>query len=109
MSANGGSNSIFPIQELCRRGIAMEYDTIAREKHRDNHREIEIVRAPLDSGFQSQLLMSLDVTRARLIRYGEQEGLDYILNVFLGYCKNQGISDAVLAVSYRCREWSLKE
>lgn len=82
--------------ELCRRGIAMEYDTIAREKYHDNCREIEIVRALLDSGFQSQLLMSLDVTRARLIRYGGQVGLGYILNVFLDYCKDRGISGGVL-------------
>lgn len=82
--------------EICRRGIAMEYDTIARKKYHDNHREVEIVRALLDSGFQSQLLMALDVTRARLIRYGGQVGLCYILNEFLGYCKSQGISDAAL-------------
>ena len=81
---------------LCQRGITMEYDTVAREKYHDDTREIEIVRALLDAGFQSQLLMSLDVTRARLIHYGGQAGLCYILNTFWDFCICHGISNAIL-------------
>jgi len=86
--------------ELCRRGIIMEYDTVAREKYHSNSREIEIVHALLDAGFQSQLLMSLDVTRARLIHYGGQVGLCYILNTFLNDCKQQGISESALQSTF---------
>lgn len=81
---------------LCQRGITMEYDTVAREKYHSNACEIEIVRALLDAGFQSQLLMSLDVTRARLLHYGGQVGLCYILNTFLDYCLHNGFSKAIL-------------
>lgn len=82
--------------ELCKRGITMEYDTVARDKYHNDEREIEIVTTLLKEGFQSQLLMSLDVTRARLRSYGGEVGLCYILENFLAHCKQSGISEEAL-------------
>lgn len=81
---------------LCQRGCAMEYDTVARDKYHDNNREIEIIQALVSKGFQAQLLMSLDVTRSRLIRYGGQIGLCYILNHFRDVCLEHGVSKSIL-------------
>ncbi len=79
---------------LCRRGIAMEYDTVARGKYHGDGREVELVRLLLDGGLEDRLLMSLDVTRARLRRYGGEVGLCYILETFLPLLRACGVSGA---------------
>ena len=70
-------------EAVCARGIALEYDTIARPKYHGDAREIAIVRHMLDAGFGDCLLAGLDVTRQRLTGYGGTPGLGYILHTFL--------------------------
>lgn len=79
-------------QQLCRRGIFLEYDTVARFKYHSDEKEIEIVQQMLAAGFGGQLLMSLDVTRQRLLRYGGEVGLPYILTTFIPKMLEHSIS-----------------
>jgi len=81
-------------REICARGIYMEYDTVARPKYHDDQREIEILRELLSAGYENQVLMSLDVTRARLHSYGRGPGLVYILEKFLPLLRRGGIGEA---------------
>lgn len=81
---------------LCKRGAYMEYDTVAREKYHTDEHELEIIAALLDAGYQSQLLVSLDVTRERLLHYGGQIGLCYILAQFIPRCLAYGIPQKTL-------------
>lgn len=87
--------------QLCEMGITLEYDTVAREKYHSNERELEIVRAMLDAGFEDRLLMSLDVTRARLKSYGGQVGLDYILKQFLPRMREYGVTMGQITKIFR--------
>jgi phosphotriesterase-related protein len=82
--------------EMCRRGITLEYDTIAREKYHSNARETEITLHMLAQGSENQLLMGLDVTRARLRCYGGAPGLDYSLREFLPALKRAGVTETTL-------------
>ncbi|MCL2544961.1 MAG: hypothetical protein FWE77_03485 [Clostridia bacterium] len=70
-------------EAVCARGVALEYDTIARPKYHGDAREIAIIRHMVDAGFGGSLLAGLDVTRQRLAGYGGAPGLDYILRTFL--------------------------
>lgn len=81
-------------KELCQRGIYMEYDTVARPKYHDDNREAEIVMEMLETGWQERLLMSLDVTRARLRSYGGGVGLCYIQDTFLPLLRSKGVTGA---------------
>ncbi len=84
-------------KEILSCGCYMEYDTIAREKYHSDEREREIILEMLAAGYQKQLLLGLDVTRARLKSYGGGVGLDYIIKTFLPYLKAAGVSEAQIA------------
>ena len=76
---------------LCRRGVVMEYDTIARGQYHSDAHEIQLLTHMLDAGFGNQLLLSLDVTRNRMLHYGGQVGLSYILNHFIPLLHKNGV------------------
>ena len=79
-------------KKLCARGIYMEYDTVARPRCHSDEREAEIVLEMLEAGYESRLLMSLDVTRDRLLSYGGTVGLGYIRKTFLPALSRRGVS-----------------
>jgi phosphotriesterase-related protein len=80
-------------KELCELGIYLEYDTIGRPKYHDDEKEAAIILELLKAGYEKQLLMSLDTTRARLASYGGVPGLAYILNVFIPLLLRKGITE----------------
>jgi phosphotriesterase-related protein len=80
-------------REICDQGIYLEYDTIGRPKYHDDEKETAIILELLKSGYEKQLLMSLDTTRTRLASYGGIPGLDYILNVFIPLLLQKGIEE----------------
>jgi phosphotriesterase-related protein len=88
-------------RELCRRGISLEYDTIGRPKYHDDQREVELITEILEAGYEKQLLMSLDTTRARLRSYGGSPGLAYILENFIPLLLRCGVSEAQAGVFFR--------
>lgn len=79
-------------KELCRSGIYMEYDTVARPKYHGDSREAEIVAEMLSAGFGKKILMSLDTTRDRLTSYGGEVGLCHILKRFIPVLKTYGVT-----------------
>lgn len=83
-------------RRLCALGITLEYDTVAREKYHSDDRELEIIDALLEAGYEDRLLMSLDVTRARLKSYGGQVGLCYMLETFLPRMRARGVTEGQL-------------
>jgi phosphotriesterase-related protein len=46
----------------------------------------------LETGYEDKLMMSLDVTRARLASYGGAPGLRYIIDTFIPFLKGRGVS-----------------
>ncbi|MDR1157378.1 MAG: phosphotriesterase [Oscillospiraceae bacterium] len=84
-------------RRLCRRGVTMEYDTVARGRYHSDAREAEIVAEMTAAGFGGQILMGLDVTRARMIRYGGTVGLPYILRTFLPRLIRAGLPASIAA------------
>jgi phosphotriesterase-related protein len=99
-------------EAVCARGIALEYDTIARPSYHDNAREIAIIRHMLDAGYGNLLLAGLDVTRARLTGYGGSPGLDYILRVFLSALCAAGVTESQaleIFVENPARVWKRKQ
>jgi phosphotriesterase-related protein len=83
-------------REICARGISLEYDTIGRPKYHDDEQELGIILKILKAGYEKQLLMSLDTTRARLRSYGGNPGLDYLLVSFIPLLRQHGISEEQL-------------
>ena len=80
-------------KELLKEGVVLEYDTIGRFKYHSDMREIEIFLSMLEDGYESQLLFSLDTTRARLKSYDKNGvGLDYLLTTFVPLMKKNGIT-----------------
>lgn len=88
-------------KELCRRGIYLEYDTIARPKYHDDNRELAIIREMAAEGFAERLLMGLDTTAARLRSYGGMPGLVYIIEGFIPKMRSWGIPDDQAALFFR--------
>lgn len=86
---------------VCEHGISLEYDTIGRFKYHDDTQEANIFCEMLDSGFEDQLLFSLDTTRARLKSYhAEAVGLCYILETFLPILRQRGVDEKILRKLY---------
>jgi phosphotriesterase-related protein len=46
----------------------------------------------LDAGFEDNLLIGLDTTRARLRAYGGTPGLSYILDKFIPFLNARGVT-----------------
>lgn len=78
--------------EIAESGVYLEYDTISRPKYHSDEYEIELITRILEAGFESRLLMSLDVTRERLASYGGSPGLTYILDKFIPALERAGVS-----------------
>lgn len=81
-------------KELCRRGMYLEYDTIARPKYHDDEKELNIIEEMLAAGYGERLLLSLDTTGARLESYGGTPGLAYIMSGFIPKMRKRGFSEA---------------
>jgi phosphotriesterase-related protein len=79
-------------KEICELGIYLEYDTIGRPKYHDDEKEATIILELLEAGYENQILMSLDTTRARLASYGGVPGLVYILDEFIPLLLRKGIT-----------------
>ncbi len=87
----------FGIHEaVAKTGAMLEYDTIARFKYHDNESEIQLIRHMLDKGYEKQLLLSMDTTRQRMLQYGGDVGLDYILTQFLPMLRKSGLREEQL-------------
>ena len=80
-------------KKLAYAGAYLEYDTIARPKYHTNEVEIPLILEMLNSGFADRMLMSLDVTGARLKGYGGVPGLDYILKEFIPELQSVGVDE----------------
>jgi phosphotriesterase-related protein len=80
-------------REICSRHISLEYDTIGRPKYHDDEHEIGIILEMVQAGYEKQMLMSLDTTRARLQSYGGVPGLTWILEGFIPLLRRHGITD----------------
>lgn len=89
-------------KELLSQGIYLEYDTIGRYKYHSDWIEIQIIKEMLRSGYESQLLFSLDTTRARLKSYTPDAiGLDYLFTTFMPLMHKEGITDRqILKISH---------
>jgi len=81
-------------KEICEQGIYLEYDTIGRPKYHDNGKEADIILEMVEAGYEGQLLLSLDTTRARLASYGGAPGLAHILDDFIPLLLKKGITEA---------------
>ncbi len=68
--------------ELCAAGAYLEYDTVGRFKYHSDEQELQLVQNLFEHGYEDRVLMSLDVTAERLLSYGGDIGLSYILNDF---------------------------
>jgi phosphotriesterase-related protein len=88
-------------RELCARGITLEYDTIGRPKYHDDEREAAIITEMLEAGYEKQILLSLDTTRARLRSYGGSPGLSYILESFIPMLRRRGVSETQIEAFFR--------
>ena len=77
---------------LARRGVYLEYDTVARPKYHGEEEEWKLLHAMLEAGYEDRLLLSLDTTRARLRAYGGRIGLDYLLTTYLPWLRSRGLS-----------------
>ncbi|MCD8077756.1 MAG: phosphotriesterase [Lachnospiraceae bacterium] len=82
--------------QLCREGAYVEYDTIGRFKYHSDEKEIRLIGNLLERGFEKQLLLSLDTTRQRMLAYGGEIGLTYLLHRFLPALRRAGVSEDVL-------------
>jgi phosphotriesterase-related protein len=81
---------------LAESGAYIEYDTVARPKYHTDEAEADIVTDMLKAGFTDRIMISLDVTRARLRGYGGTPGLDHLLVGFIPFLKKHGVDDAQL-------------
>ena len=80
-------------KELCAQGVYLEYDTIGRPKYHDNEKEAAIIMELVEAGYEKQLLLSLDTTRARLRSYGGTPGLVHILEEFIPLLLRRGFTE----------------
>jgi phosphotriesterase-related protein len=88
-------------REIACRGFNLEFDTICRPKYHATAAEISFILSFLEAGFETQLLMSLDTTKARLFSYGGSPGLDYILKRFVPVLLSKGVNRTLIELFFK--------
>jgi|LSQX01.2.fsa_nt_gb predicted metal-dependent phosphotriesterase family hydrolase len=83
--------------EVLSMGAYLNYDSIHRYKYISDEQERKLILSVLGNGYGKQLLLSLDTTRARLLSYGGEVGLAYLLTNYLPELKAIGIEDTVIS------------
>ena len=83
-----------PHEAAARTGASLEYDTIGRFRYHDDESEIRLILHMLEKGHRDRLLLSLDTTAARLMRYGGEIGLCYLIETFLPMLAAAGVPPA---------------
>ncbi|MCT4597972.1 MAG: hypothetical protein N4A50_08885 [Vallitalea sp.] len=78
--------------EVARKGVYLQYDTIGRFKYHSDEEEIKFIKDMCNRGFENNILLGLDTTRARLLSYGGEIGLSYIKTCFIKKMLINGIS-----------------
>lgn len=78
------------------KGVYLQFDTIGRFKYHSDDEEIELIDRLLVKGFANQLLLGLDTTRARLLSYGGEIGLSYMLKHFIPQLLETGIKEKTI-------------
>ena len=81
-------------KEICHQGIYLECDTIGRPKYHDDEKEASIISELVQAGYEKQILLALDTTKARLAHYGGSPGLSHILKRFIPLLVARGFTDA---------------
>jgi predicted metal-dependent phosphotriesterase family hydrolase len=74
--------------EVAKTGVFLELDTIGRFKYHSDDDEVKLIKTLIASGYENQLLLGLDTTRARMKSYGGSIGLEYIIRSFLPQMKH---------------------
>jgi phosphotriesterase-related protein len=81
---------------VAKKGIYMQYDTIGRFKYHSDEEEINFIKEMCDKGFENNILLGLDTTRARLLSYDGTIGLSYIREHFMENLKVNGFKNKQL-------------
>lgn len=79
-------------KRLAALGCFLCYDSVHRLKYISQEQEVALLSEMVQSGYSSNVLLSLDTTAERLRAYGAKDmGLDYILQQFLPVLREAGI------------------
>jgi phosphotriesterase-related protein len=77
-------------EEIAKRGVFLEYDTINILEFRKPEDEVRLFMHMFDKGYENQLLIASDSMASRLKAYGGMFGLDYTITEFLPLLKEAG-------------------
>lgn len=77
---------------VAKKGIFLQYDTVGRFKYHSDEEEIELIKEMCNKGFENNILLGLDTTRARMLSYEGEIGLSYIRNHFIDKMLTSGIT-----------------
>ena len=83
-------------EEIARTGVYLDYDTIARYKYHDDESEVQLILHMIKKGYTKQLLLAMDTTAQRLLSYGADVGLDFIIQTFLPALVRSGMPEALI-------------
>lgn len=83
-------------REVLSSGANLCYDSINRLKYLSHEKEIALITAMIEAGFEKKLLLSLDTTNQRLRAYGADMGLDYILKDFITMLREHGVPKSAI-------------
>lgn len=75
-------------------GVTVGFDTIGKENYLADHIRGEILAKLIADGFESQIILSMDITRKSALRSRGGVGYAYLMDTFLPMIQNRyGISD----------------
>jgi phosphotriesterase-related protein len=85
--------------QLARRGAYLQYDTPSRIKYQPEHIVVSLIRTLFERGLGDRLLLGGDMARRSYWKaYGGGPGFDYLLTVFTPRLRQEGFTDAELAM-----------
>lgn len=87
------SGDIDYILRLIDKGVYVAFDTIGKINYMPEERRLEMLKEICNRGLSERVVMSVDITRKSHLKQRGGIGYSYLLNSFIPYIKENGISE----------------
>ncbi len=90
------SGDVNYIKKLCKTGVNVAFDTIGKENYQPDVLRIEMLKELIASGYEEQIVLSMDITRKSNLEDQGGIGYGYLITTFKKMMNDNGITNSVI-------------
>ncbi len=90
------SGDVEYIKMLCQTGVNVAFDTIGKENYQPDSLRVEMLKELVESGYEDQIVLSMDITRKSNLENKGGIGYSYLLTTFTKMMNDSGITNKIV-------------